>query len=189
VALTERFLSAAAVWDGYSALRAALGTSPPPPAPVAAGDSDDDQELVMLAPPRSRELRDAWEITEALLATLAAEAMSHASEFWMTTLSVAEQTDPDVRKRAAVAAALGVDSLYYPDHRIREFARARAIPLVSLAEPLADYSARTGEFLNGGYNVDYPHGSGHWNATAHGLAARMVGERLCAQSPAFAGSR
>jgi hypothetical protein len=190
LALTDRSAAANLLWGGYSMLRNGISpASPASPAGPDPGPVNDDKSLYVLEPPRNDEMREAWAITEALFATLAGDVAAGGSEFWMTTLSIAEQVHPDVATRAALAAKLGVESLFYPDHRIRDFARARGIPIVSLAEPLAEYSARTGEFLNGGANAAYPFGLGHWNATAHRLAAGMVGDRLCAESRRFMAER
>ena len=178
LAFTDRFRSATLVWNAWGSFRAAFF-------PVIPTHEDDDP---VLAPPHG-DLTEAWSVTEAVFQTLAREVADHGSEFWITTLSNAEQTNPDLAARAALANRLGVSTLYYPDDRIRDFAHARNIPVISLAQPLADYSARTGKFLNGGYNAAFPAGTGHWNETAHELAADIVAKRLCADSRVIAEAR
>jgi hypothetical protein len=113
---------------------------------------------------------------------VAEEVAANGSEFWVVTLANAPQVDPDPSKRKALESALSVDSLYYPDRRIHDFAEAHSLPVVTLAGELADYAAAHHVYLNGGYIPAMPFGEGHWNEVAHGLAASVVGRQLCSSS-------
>jgi len=117
---------------------------------------------------------------------LAREVQEAGAEFWIVTLANAAQLEPDLAARAGHQKSLGVDSLYYPDRRIRALAERHGIPVITLAERLADLVATKGGVLNGGYNDRYPLGSGHWNEVGNRTAAEMTGEQLCAGSSAIA---
>jgi hypothetical protein len=180
--LTDRLLTASLAWRVYASFR---GTATPAAGPeTEEGISVSDE---VFRPPSSPTVEDAWRVTEALILTLAREVASSGAELWIVTLTTEEQVDPDVSHRASFARQLGVDTLFYPDRRVRDFARANGLPVVSLAEPMAAHAASTGEFLHGGYNADYPRGTGHWNETANALAAGLVGEQLCS-ARAFVGA-
>ena len=186
LALTDRSYVASVAWSGWSALRATLAG----PQPVAILEervvlNDEELSRAILQPPRTAAAQEAWRLTEALFAALADEVRQDGREFWMTTVSMAEQVHPDLAVRRALATTLGLEDLYYPDDRITAFATARGIPIQELARPLGDHAAVQQVFLNGGFNERFPEGSGHWNATAHRLAAEIVAGRLCRESPAF----
>lgn len=183
MSVTERFITAKLVYNGYALLRAPF--VPLQVVEVAPPSASEASDLVYQPEP-GQAADEAWRVTEALVRELADEVAANGSELWVVTLSTAEQVHPDLSVRRAFAQLVGVDSLFYPDHRIRDFAQAHGIPVVSLAEPLADYAATNHVFLNGGYNAEFPGGTGHWNETAHRLAAGLVGERLCADSRAIA---
>ena len=182
LAITDRVETMKLLYGGWGALRAAW--HPPPP----RYDDPEDvlRDRAIYQPPASATMREAWRATEERVLALASEVAANGSEFWIVTLSNAEQVDPDLSARRVVATQLGVPDLLYPDRRIRDLATQHGIPVITLVEPLADYTATTGAYLNGGYNSAFPAGTGHWNDTAHRLAAGLVGDRLCASSPALA---
>lgn len=190
LAITNRSLAAARVYRGWADFRARFlpvsGAAPATP----GGDEDDESGIDsddVYRVPEDPDVVDAWRVTEALFLALARETAAQGTELWIVTLTNAEQVDPSLTARKAFAASLGVDSLVYPDLRIRDFARAHGIPVVTLVEPLGDYAELTGTYLNGGYNEAVPAGKGHWNETANQLAAEVVGSRMCAGSRAIAG--
>jgi hypothetical protein len=177
--VTTRSVAASMLYGGWGALRAWWS---PPPAPLPAPADD---EAIYRAPVTPR-MAAAWRATESLLRSLARETAARGAELWIVTLSNAEQVHPSPQARRDFAARAGVEDLGYPERRLREFARAHGLRLVTLAEPLADYAAATGAWLHGGYNAAFPGGTGHWNDTAHRIAAGIVGDALCAGSDAAA---
>ena len=95
---------------------------------------------------------------------------------WIATLTNAIQVHPDVAVRKGFAGALGVETLTYPDERVRRFAERENIPFVSLVEPLADLAARDGVYLHG-----FPGamGKGHWNETGNRVAGETLALGIC----------
>jgi len=188
IRITDRYRTAQLVHQFYGWLR---------PYVVDAKDADAEQDESsngrfdhvddeIYRPSLVPEVVDAWQVTEALLVALAREVQEAGAEFWIVTLANAAQLEPDLAARAGHQKSLGVDSLYYPDRRIRALAERHGIPVITLAERLADLVATKGGVLNGGYNDRYPLGSGHWNEVGNRTAAEMTGEQLCAGSSAIA---
>lgn len=171
--VTDRFVSAAMLYHAYAAVRGALIGD------VAIADVSNDGWSDIFKEPSTQAHREAWMVTEALLRTLAGEVRAAGSEFWLATLSIAEQTHSDPGVRAAFAASLGVRDLFYPDRRVREFAAANGIPIISLAEPLAAYARDHGVPLN---QLTATGELGHWTPAGYRLAATLVADRLCRDS-------
>lgn len=184
IALTDRSLLASVMYAGWGALREHLGESRAEAMSHAGPDEPDAGAIYR--PPATEPIAEAWRVTEALLLALSREVAAQGAELWLVTLSNAEQVHPDPAVRADDAARLGVATLFYPDHRIRDFATGHGIPVVTLAESLAEYAATHRAFLNGGYNALFPPGSGHWNETANQLAASIVSGRVCRDSSKIA---
>jgi hypothetical protein len=178
--VTDHLLIARSAWNAYALLRA-----PFVPLQVVDVDRPHAQKDSIYVSPQHRATQEAWAVTEALILELARQVRLAGAELWIVTLTNAPQVhpDPDVRRR--LARDLGVDDLLYPDRRIAALGRANGVPVITLAEPLMAYTAEHQVYLNGGYNERYPFGTGHWNETAHTLAAGLVGDRLCADSRAI----
>jgi hypothetical protein len=132
-------------------------------------------------PPADAAWRDAWEVTEAMLREMDAEARRHGARLAVASLSTPIQVDPRPARRRAFARELHVPDLSYPDRRLAGFGRAAGIPVLPLAPPLADYAARTGRYLHGFPNTRP--GEGHWNAAGHREAARLLAAWICAGMP------
>jgi len=126
---------------------------------------------MVFRPPADPAWRDAWAVTEALIAQMDREVRGRGARFLVATLSSGIQVHPDPKVREAFAAQLGVPDLYYPDRRLAAFCGTAGIPSVSLAPGLALVATERQLFLHGfGRTLGY----GHWNADGH----RLAGERL-----------
>lgn len=114
---------------------------------------------------------EAWRNTEATLAAIHAESREAGVPFALVTLTNAVQVEPVDELGEALAGALGVDDLYYPDDRIAALAEREGFPALGLARELQDRARREGRHLHGfGASV----GRGHWNEVGH----RWAGERM-----------
>lgn len=179
VSITDRLRTAQLLYSGVGAMRRLVA----PPGEDDNGGPEVD-EMSIYRPPASTAVIDAWRVTEALILELASEVRKDGADFWIVTLTTAEQVNPSLAERAANARRIGVESFSYPDERIRAFAAAHQIPVITLAHPLAEYSAQHQVQLYGGYNDAFPAGTGHWNEVGNEMAARIVAERLCTGSAA-----
>jgi hypothetical protein len=129
--------------------------------------------------PTLAEHGEAWLLTEAVLLKFAREVAANGSEFWIATLFNPEQVDPRIEHRQTFERQLGVEHLFYPDRRLAAFAKAHGIRVISLAEPIADYTAATGAFVNGGNSPLVPPGTGHWNEVGARIAADYSAAEIC----------
>jgi hypothetical protein len=157
----------------------------------SGGDADAgiDLEDAIYLPPAIPEVAEAWRVTEAIMLQLAREVRADGAEPWIVTLANGDQVNPDPVERQRYLDGLGIDSLFYPDHRVRDVAARHGIASMALAEPLSHYVRSTGAVIRGGYRASVPLGSGHWNELGNEVAAGLLGDRLCAGSAAIARRR
>ena len=133
---------------------------------------------MVFLPPEDRAWIDAWRVTEALFSRMRDEVRSHDAEFWIVTLTSGIQVYPDPEVRHTRMEKLGVDTLVYPDMRIKGFADREGIPLITLVQPFLAYAEANRTFLHG-FDKAKP-GGGHWNERGHRLAGEIIARRLCA---------
>jgi hypothetical protein len=129
------------------------------------------------APPKDQDWRDAWRVTEALIAAMRDQAAAHRVPFGVVLLSTGMQVHPDAAVRDQFMRKLGVADLFYPGRRLAAFAAGAGIPLLDLAPPLAQLASSRRLFLHGFANT--APGDGHWNASGHAAAAPLIADWLC----------
>jgi hypothetical protein len=145
---------------------------------------DVDDQIYL--PPTNPKLKEAWLVTEALLATMNREVRAHGAEFWILNMWTSQQVSPDPVTRQQFCHQLGLANLSYPDLRIQALATKEQIPLIVLAPPVAAYTEEHKVFVNGG--VLLPPGIGHFNELGHQLAGNLIASQLCSGSALIAGS-
>jgi hypothetical protein len=75
---------------------------------------------------------------------------------------------------------LGVDTLFYPDLRLKAFGDRNGFEVINLAPALQHYADENKVYLHGfGKQL----GNGHWNELGHRVAGEMIAEKLCEQKP------
>ncbi|MDP6406131.1 MAG: SGNH/GDSL hydrolase family protein [Alphaproteobacteria bacterium] len=129
-------------------------------------------------PPTDAVWRQAWAVTEALIAEMRDKSAAAGASFWLTTLSNPAQVHPDMALRRRLVDQLGIEDLDYPDRRLAAWAVTQNIPVVTLVDGLRARAQRQ--------NL-HPHGhagfaGGHWNETGHQWAAEILTKRLCQAS-------
>ena len=122
--------------------------------------------------------REAWAVTEALVARLASEVRDAGARFAVTTLSNGIQVVPDPAVRTELLERFGIADPWYPDDRIQRFTREREIPAIALAPRLYDRVRLDGVHLHGFANTLL--GVGHWNEDGHLRAGELLAADLCA---------
>jgi predicted NBD/HSP70 family sugar kinase len=118
--------------------------------------------------------RDAWAVTDAILAAMNREVLAHGARFVVVTLSNAAQVYPDAQLRREFEQHLGVEDLFYPERHIRGVGAREGFPVLTLAETFQRHADDTKEFLHGFENTSL--GRGHWNEAGHRLAAEILAE-------------
>jgi hypothetical protein len=130
-------------------------------------------------PPQNADWTEAWRVTEGLIVLMRDEVRSHGAGFLVATLSTSSQVDPDPANRKRLMERLGVDSLFYPDLRIRALAERERIPVCTLAIPMAEY-ALTHKIALHGFPGSFIN-AGHWNENGHRLAGEILATSICGQ--------
>lgn len=148
------------------------GETPAEAAPAA--DVGIDNEVYR--PPGDQNWENAWRVTEGLIEMMNKDVTDKGARFVVVTASNGVQVLPNPEQRTSFAKRLGTPDLLYPDRRIAEFCRARAIPVITLAPALADHAARENVYLHG---FEGNLGYGHWNQAGHTVAGREIAKHLC----------
>ena len=153
----------------------------PSPQPAPRGGEFDLLVNMVYAEPRDETWREAWMVTERLIAETRREVEARGARFVVATLSNPIQVYPDPRARAAFMARAGAGGdLFYPDRRIAELGRREGFPVVTLAPELQAHADANKIFLHG-FPGDL--GNGHWNRDGHRVAGELLARELCALLP------
>jgi len=121
--------------------------------------------------------REAWEVTDRLVAATAGETRAHGARFLLVVLSTAASVYPDAGMRKRYAESLGVKSLFYPVEHLERLAARQGFEVLALAPQMQRRADATGVPLHGFDNTR--RGFGHWNEAGHALAAELIAGRLC----------
>jgi len=125
--------------------------------------------------PISKDWRQAWRVTEALLVRMQDKIRERGKAFWIATLTSGLQVHPDKTLRQRYANSIGTADLDYPDRRIAAFGKQHHIPVITLLDPFREYVDAKGIFLHGFNDL----GTGHWNEEGHKLGGAIIAERIC----------
>jgi hypothetical protein len=142
--------------------------------------------------PESPAWQDAWRVSQDLIAQMNNEVTARGAKFLLLTLSSSIQVDPSPAERQTLMSRVGITDLFYPDHRIQQFAAGRGIPVLSLAPSLQAYAEQHQVYVHGQRSADH---QGLLNELGHQLAGRLVAQKVCqdivsgAASPAVEAER
>jgi hypothetical protein len=134
--------------------------------------------------PANAELRDAWDISEALILAMRDEAARHGAELWLCLLDSPPQVDPEPQIRLQFQKSLGVDTLFRADRMLADFASQAGIPHMTLAPDLARFAEARHVVLHGFPGM--PRNTGHLNENGHSAVGSMIARILRQQSPRLA---
>lgn len=124
------------------------------------------------AAPATAAWREAWSVTEALVARMAAETEAIGARFAVVTLTNPIQVHPDRDFREAFFAAAGATDAFLPERRFRALGERTGFAVLTLAPEIRDVVDAEGLYVHGFENRAL--GVGHWNAAGH----RLAGERI-----------
>ncbi len=127
--------------------------------------------------PADSDWREAWRVTEALIAAMRDEAAERGRAFWVAILPGVLEVHPDPEVREAFARDNGLADLDYPHRRLGEFLRGEGIPYVALRPALVAHVKKSGDYLHGFESSGL--GDGHWNETGHRLAGQTIAAEMC----------
>lgn len=127
-------------------------------------------------PPTDATWREAWSLTEDLIATMNTEVKARGAQFLLVTLSTGLQVDPDPSGRAQLEKRFGITNLFYPDERLHDFATREHIPVLTLAPMFLQYAEEHHVELHGFHGEK---NQGHWNELGHQLGGSMMARAVC----------
>jgi hypothetical protein len=147
-------------------------------APAVLNAEDIGIDNMIYIEPRDENWQAAWSVTEGLIKEMRDEVVQKKARFLLVTLSNAVQVYPDPVVRQKFLQHIGVDTIFYPNLRLKALADREQIDFLDLAQPMQVYADQNKVFLHG-FGSDI--GNGHWNASGHKLAAELIAQRLCNQ--------
>ena len=165
---------------GEAVLVIRLGLTPWGRVQTTGPGSEPGIDDALYAPPADAVWRDAWNITEYLLVTMAREVMAHNARFLAVTLSNPRQVYPDLAVRHQYLTAVGGMDLFYPEHRLQQLGAREGFEVLPLAPAMQAEADRTRVFFHGFPKTGL--GLGHWNAQGHAFAGQVIGRTLCVPS-------
>ena len=127
------------------------------------------------APPQTKIHHEAWAITEAVLSLMHKEVVEHGAKFLLVTATSPNQVDPEGRE--LFKKSLGVDSLDYPEKRLKKLGELAGFPVLNLLYKFEEYADQHKVYLHGFPNTKL--GAGHWNEEGHNLAAKLIAKKIC----------
>jgi hypothetical protein len=128
--------------------------------------------------------RDAWTLTERLLAQLRDEVQASGARLIILSLSSGMQVHPDPGVRAEFIRAKGIKDIFYPNRRIEKVAGKLGLQSILLGPSFQEAAERDKVYFHGFPNTRM--GTGHWNEAGNRMAAEVVAGRLCGTSSGLA---
>lgn len=126
--------------------------------------------------PTKVDWEEAWRVTEALLVKMRDETQMKVAKFLVVTGSSGIQVTPDAAARQNFMNSLAINSLFYPDERIKALGQAQGFEVLNLAPSLYEYATVNRVFVHGSSDTG---GRGHWNEIGHRLAGELIASRIC----------
>jgi hypothetical protein len=119
--------------------------------------------------------KDAWEVTDALIAEMAAEVRDHQAQFLLVTLD-GVGASPDDHVAEFFERKLGVEDVLYPERRLAALGENSGFEVLNLETPLQLYAHTHHAYLHGFHNGTI--GFGHWNEVGHRVAGDLISRKL-----------
>lgn len=124
--------------------------------------------------------REAWRITEELIAKMHREVVQHGAEFIVVNASSPIQVHPDPAVRRQFMQEHRVTNLTYTGRRLNALGEQQHFAVLDVVPPLQEYVDETGVCVHGSEND--PACEGHWNTVGHRQAGQLIAEALCQAS-------
>jgi len=132
----------------------------------------------VLTPPHDPSWKDAWAVTERLIAKTNEFAKRNGTRLIVVIVPFQIQVHPDRRVRETMQMKLGVPDLSYLDQRIEGFAKKQGIRAIPLAYEMQRLAEAGRVHFHGFENTRM--GIGHWNEGGHRAVAEIIARNLCA---------
>jgi hypothetical protein len=128
-------------------------------------------------PPTDPEWQQAWQVTEKLISLMHDEVIAKKADFVVVTFGGPFQRSPSARQKEI--QELGVTDWFYSEKRITALGESEGFSVLNLSPTMLANTEQNNACL---YGFDDTLGCvGHWNASGHQLAGKMIASRLCQQ--------
>lgn len=123
--------------------------------------------------------REAWQITEAIIVTMANEILARKAHFLVFTATDPMQVTTDSRKLREYMEKIGVKDLFYPERWTEEIlGKKHGIDtLTTLAPVLQRIAMDTSVCFHGFSNTTLCRG--HWNSRGHKQVGELLTSKVC----------
>lgn len=132
---------------------------------------------LLYRPPEHGAWSEAWTVTEKVLLRFREEVEAKNARLVVVTLSNGIQVHPDPGVRDEYMRSIGVEDLFYPERRLRDFSERNGIEFLSLAPLLLEVAEKTRTCLHGFPNAHPCYG--HWNERGHRAAGSILARYFC----------
>lgn len=141
-------------------------------------DGKHDRNLYdIYKPSTDPEWQQAWQVTEKLISLMHDEVTAKKADFVVVTFGGPFQRDPSARQKEM--QAFGVTDWFYSEKRITALGESEGFSVLNLSPTLLADTEQNNACL---YGFDDTLGcAGHWNASGHQLAGKMIASGLCQQ--------
>lgn len=133
-------------------------------------------ENLIYTEPFDETWREAWAVTEALIAQMNREVTERGARFFVVTLSNPMQVHPSAAAREQFLERVGGTDLFHADRRFKSLGEREGFPVHNLAPELQQFAQSNSVALHGFDESLY---DGHWNQTGHRVAGQLLADRLC----------
>ena len=134
-------------------------------------------------PPEHPWMKEAWEITERLLARMQREVLEQDRTLWLLLTPTPEQILPTAQERRVFADRYQVEDLDYADRRVLELAEREGFVCLNTTAELRNQAESRNEYLTGFANTRL--GTGHFNEAGHRAVARLLSREICNAQTSF----
>jgi hypothetical protein len=141
-----------------------------------AGPEAQENLDASLIGPATPVLASAWSVAEKLIESCQAVVSSHHAEFWLITLDLPVQVDPDDQERTAFLRRMGLSDMFFADKLIANFAEREDIHHAMLAPQMLAFAEANHAVLHGFSNT--PRNTGHWNEIGNRVAGELMAKEL-----------
>ena len=123
----------------------------------SADPADLGRDNMIYIEPRDENWKESWRVTEGLVLQIRDEVKQKGAGFFMMIVPTAVQVYPIPVVRENFMRAVGLNTLFYPNNRLKDLAERAKVDFFDPAEPMQAYAVEHKVILNG-FNEDIGNG-------------------------------
>lgn len=130
----------------------------------------------VFAPPGNEAWREAWQITDRVLAAMQEDTLAMGARFVVVVLNNSVEVHPDPEVTMSLARKLGATDLEEPQRRLSASGERHGFPVISLLARMRSIARKDHICFHGFPNTSLC--TGHWNEEGHAIAGKLIAEDL-----------